>query len=280
MEKPTSPMQAPPNIHQRLNAVMKEVSYVKKDARITAGTGSYKAVSHNNVTAITRNEFIDAGINIIVANSDTTTHFLPREKDGQPLHPVVFIEGKFVVRFVNVDNPEDFVDEVVPAHAEDYGDKGAGKITSYAVKTAIIKILQLESGESDESRIQPDEVEEKKTIEPPTSKSGKSQSDKAMDQPHHGHKSDDQEWKDPATPAKAADVSHLDDRAVVEKCSAGTAKMIKSYVDLKGAEALKHVKQAMVNLNIDKFSDMPKAEAKMLLDHLKSMPDNDAVGNV
>jgi hypothetical protein len=123
-------------------------------------------------------------------------------------------------------------------------------------------------------------VEEKKTIEPPTSKSGKSQSDKAMDKPHHGHKSDDQEWKDPATPAKAADVSHLDDRAAVEKCSAGTAKMIKSYVDLKGAEALKHVKQAMVNLNIDKFSDMPKAEAKMLLDHLKSMPDNDAVGNV
>lgn len=251
-----------PNIFQRLNAVMLAVNYVKKDKRVEGAGGGYKAVTHNMVTAITRNEFVDHGIVIVPEEISSCT--VETGRKTQAGNPIIRFEGKYAVHFVNMDDPQDQTTVTFTAHADDFGDKAPGKAHSYAVKYAVMKVLQLESGEDDESRVQDTPVEEKKTIEPPTSKSGKSQSDKAMDQPHHGHA------PEPETATKAD----------VEKCSAGTAKMIKSYVDLKGAEALKHVKQAMVNLNIDKFSDMPKAEAKMLLDHLKSMPDNDAVGNV
>jgi len=54
---------------------------------------------------------------------------------------------------VNVDEPTDVVVVPVAAHAEDMGDKAPGKALSYATKYSILKILLLESGESDESRI-------------------------------------------------------------------------------------------------------------------------------
>jgi hypothetical protein len=41
---------------------------------------------------------------------------------------------------------------IVSAHANDQGDKAPGKALSYAVKSAILKVLMIETGESDESR--------------------------------------------------------------------------------------------------------------------------------
>jgi hypothetical protein len=253
-----------PNIFQRLNAVMLAVNYVKKDKRVEGAGGGYKAVTHNMVTAITRNEFVDHGIVIVPEEISSCT--VETGRKTQAGNPIIRFEGKYAVHFVNMDDPQDQTTVTFTAHADDFGDKAPGKAHSYAVKYAVMKVLQLESGEDDESRVQDTPpVDEKKTIEPPTSKSGKSREEQL--------KAADEAVAKSREPVPA-------DAVAVEKCSAGTAKMIKSYVDLKGAEALKHVKQAMVNLNIDKFSDMPKAEAKMLLDHLKSMPDNDAVGNV
>jgi ERF superfamily len=249
-----------PNIFQRLNAVMKEVNYVKKDKRVDGAGGGYKAVTHNMVTAITRNEFVDHGIVIVPEEVSSCTVETGRKTAAG--NPIIRFEGRYAVHFVNMDDPTDRTTVTFTAHADDFGDKAPGKAHSYAVKYAVMKVLQLESGEDDESRVQDaapvGEQEEKKTIKSPEKKSDKSQP--AANEP------------DAATPASGkGDMPQ--ERADAEKCSAGTAKMIKSYVELKGPKALAHVKQALVNLNIDKFSDMPKAEAKLLLDHLKTMPD-------
>ena len=253
------------NIYQRIAAVMREIPYVKKDDLIgkEGSSWSYMAVTHDLITAMVRPLFLKYGIGIEVRQTAGTTT-LTGTLTGKGT-PIIRFEGAYEVDFVNIDVPTDRICNSIVAHANDEGDKAPGKCVSYAIKTVLLKGLQIETGESDESRIPENGAgapEEKKTIESPTSKSGKSQAS-----------------KDSATPASGKG-DPPQERADVEKCSAGTAKMIKSYVDLKGPEALKHVKQALVNLNIDKFSDMPKAEAKMLLDHLKSMPDNDAVGNV
>jgi len=51
------------NIYQRINAVMKVVEYVQKDASVSAGAGgTYKAVSHDMVIAVLRKEMVKAGI--------------------------------------------------------------------------------------------------------------------------------------------------------------------------------------------------------------------------
>ena len=50
------------NIYQRINAVMKVVEYVQKDATVSTGGGSYKAVSHDMVLAVLRKEMVSHGI--------------------------------------------------------------------------------------------------------------------------------------------------------------------------------------------------------------------------
>ena len=54
------------NIYQRINAVMKDVEYVQKDAAITGGGVNYKAVTHDMVTAVVRKSMVEHGIVIEV----------------------------------------------------------------------------------------------------------------------------------------------------------------------------------------------------------------------
>jgi hypothetical protein len=136
------------NIYQRINDVMKEVSYVQKDATVTGG-GSYKAVTHDMVTAVVRPAFVKHGIVVRVEQLRSEMLVTRNPKEEQKMH---LYSGDYAVHFVNVDNPEDVATETVNAHANDSGDKAPGKAMSYAVKYAILKLLSLETGENDESR--------------------------------------------------------------------------------------------------------------------------------
>ena len=51
------------------------------------------------------------------------------------------------VRFVNIDEPQDFFDVQSFGYGVDGQDKGPGKAMSYAVKYALLKALGLETGE-------------------------------------------------------------------------------------------------------------------------------------
>ena len=141
-------MSSDKNIYQRINAVMKEVSYVQKDATVTGG-GSYKAVTHDMVTAVVRPFFVKHGIVIRVEQLKSEMLVTRDPKADIKMH---LYSGDYAVHFVNVDNPADVATETVNAHANDSGDKAPGKAMSYAVKYAILKLLSLETGENDESR--------------------------------------------------------------------------------------------------------------------------------
>ena len=51
-----------------------------------------------------------------------------------------------------MDEASDCFELRVAGHANDSGDKAAGKAQSYAVKTALLKVFALETGVDDESR--------------------------------------------------------------------------------------------------------------------------------
>lgn len=138
------------NIYQKLNEVKKAVAYIKKDARVE----TYMGITHDKVTAETRKAFIDNGVliypsetsNVVIAHSET--------KGGKP---IIRFEGCYAVQFVNAEDPQDRAIIHVTAHALDHGDKAPGKAMSYATKVAILKMLQLETGEDDESRVSVEE---------------------------------------------------------------------------------------------------------------------------
>lgn len=136
------------NIYQRLNEVRKKVAYVQKDSTITVG-GSYMAVSHDQVTAATRNELIAHGILTVPRLVSSEVKSAGQTSRGTE---IIRYEATFDVAFVNIEMPSDSVIMPVEAHANDTGDKAPGKALSYAVKYAILKILNLETGEDDEGR--------------------------------------------------------------------------------------------------------------------------------
>ncbi len=136
------------NIYQRINAVMKEVEYIKKDATITGG-GTYQAVTHDNVTAVLRPYLVANGIVVRVEQLQSSVLQMRDKPAGIAM---LLYSGDYAVHFVNIDNPEDFMTVFFNAHANDTGDKAPGKCASYAVKMAQLKTFSLETGESDEGR--------------------------------------------------------------------------------------------------------------------------------
>jgi hypothetical protein len=122
---------------------MKKVSYVKKDTQVQ----NYKAVSHDQVVSIVRPFFIEFGI--VVHVEQFGSEILVDKDQHNKMH---LYAGDYLVNFVNAEDPEDKIIIRINAHAADNGDKAPGKCVSYATKTALLKILLLETGENDESR--------------------------------------------------------------------------------------------------------------------------------
>lgn len=134
------------NIYQRLDFVRQAVDYVKKDAQ----NKGYKAVSHDAVTSEVRPFLIKYGVIIVprqlrgkVKDSGTTT------ASGIP---IIRYEARYEIDFISIHHPEEMVTIPIETHALDYGDKAPGKAISYATKYAILKVLSIETGESDEAR--------------------------------------------------------------------------------------------------------------------------------
>lgn len=130
------------NIYQRINKVMSEVKYAQKDANIQG----YKAVTHDQIVATARHAFVKHGI--VITPSQIHGDFA-EAVEGSKMR---LYTGGYVISFVNMDDPKDKISVTIEAHALDNGDKAPGKCLTYATKSAVIKVLWLETGENDESR--------------------------------------------------------------------------------------------------------------------------------
>jgi hypothetical protein len=143
------------NLYQRINEVRKAISYVKKDKSVSTGAGSYKAVTHDQVTGMVRQHMVEFGIvsyPILVESAS-----LPKEVNTQMEIAKQFrYEATYDFVFVNIDEPSEAITIRIQAHAMDNADKAPGKALSYAKKYAILKLFEIETGEDEESRYQDD----------------------------------------------------------------------------------------------------------------------------
>ena len=136
------------NIYQRINEVRKLVDFVKKDKRV--GEGGYLAVTHDAVTALTRQHFISQGV-VIVPSLVSSATVLTGTATAKGI-PFIRYEARYRFDVVNADAPEDRFQVEIESHAMDQGDKAPGKALSYAKKYVVLKLLEIESGEEEEER--------------------------------------------------------------------------------------------------------------------------------
>lgn len=147
------------NVYQRIAAIMGELSYLQKDKKVEG----YMAITHDQVTALTRPLFLKHGVLVCPRQlSGATVATGKATKSGTP---IIRYEGKYEVDFVNIEAPDDKMIVPIEAHAEDHGDKAPGKCVSYATKTAILKRLQLETGEGDEGRVRREPEDESEGLD-------------------------------------------------------------------------------------------------------------------
>lgn len=119
------------NVHQRLAAAMRVVTYIQKEKKQGM---NYTIVSHDAVTAKVRPALLEVGIVYYPVRCEHT-------------HNGNRAECSVTVRFVNIDEPTDFFDVPTFGYGIDPQDKGPGKAMSYAVKYALLKAMGLETGD-------------------------------------------------------------------------------------------------------------------------------------
>jgi len=137
------------NIYQRINEIRKKVTYIQK---VTA-VQTYKAVTHDQVTAALRASMVEQNILILPHLISTKSLDAGATSKGTVQ---VRVEAEYSFSFINGDEPADGFQVSVSAHAIDTGDKAAGKALSYAMKMVLLKVFTIETGESDESRFAED----------------------------------------------------------------------------------------------------------------------------
>ena len=137
---------------ERILWVRDRVTRLGKDSTVSAGQGSYKAISHDKVTAFIRPKLVQAGIFVsltCVAASDVETGAVTAKG-----RKIVQHRACYEVTFCCATDPKDNLVISQWAYADDYGDKAPGKATSYAFKYALLKMFMIETGEEDAERVE------------------------------------------------------------------------------------------------------------------------------
>ena len=127
------------NIHQRINAVMADVSYIYKGKEVMTASGKvmYTVVGHDDVTKKIHPLLVKHGINII-------PECVAMTQEGNR------VRADMEFTWVNIDNPEDCIVKKWSAFGMDsQHDKAIGKAYSYAQRLMTLKTLHIQSGDED-----------------------------------------------------------------------------------------------------------------------------------
>lgn len=145
------------NLLQRINEVRKAIKYIQKDKTVSTGQGGgYKAVTHDQVTAMCRAAMIEHGVVCYPYMIESAMNLPMVDVDGKQAKQSRY-DATYDFTFCNVDDPQDKIVIRIQSHAMDNADKAPGKALSYAKKYALLKLFEIETGEDEESRYQKDE---------------------------------------------------------------------------------------------------------------------------
>lgn len=140
------------NIYQKMSAVTSELQTVAKNLIVQqTKTSYYRAVSERDVLDAVKPLEAKYGIYSYPSSRDILeSNMLESESEyqGKVVKKTTFMTRiKTVYRFVNIDNPEEFVETITFAEGIDSQDKGSGKAMTYADKYALMKVYKISTGD-------------------------------------------------------------------------------------------------------------------------------------
>ena len=140
------------NIYQRMLAATSEINRVAKNLKVDISKSqSYKAVAESDVLEAVKPIEEKYGIysypfsRTIIKDETYTTQ---STYDGRTTEKnTFFLRVETIYRFVNTDNPEEYVDITTYGDGVDTQDKAPGKAMTYGDKYALLKAYKIQTGD-------------------------------------------------------------------------------------------------------------------------------------
>jgi hypothetical protein len=136
------------NIYQKMSAIAQEIKTVGKNLKVDTGNGgSYKAVSEKDILEAVKEQEYKHGVFSYPYNRKIVESELQVIEKSTYKTNRFYLRLEIVYRFVNIENPTEFIDIVSYGDGLDNGDKATGKAMTYADKYALMKAYKIETGE-------------------------------------------------------------------------------------------------------------------------------------
>lgn len=158
------------NIFQRMALITAELQTVAKNLTVGTGNAKYKAVGERDVLDAVKPLEAKHGVySYPVSRTVIESNLLESEStyNGQTTKKTTFMTRiETVYRFVNIDNPEDYIETVTFAEGIDAQDKGSGKAMTYGDKYALMKAYKISTGDDPDQDPSTEENYQKKGNKP------------------------------------------------------------------------------------------------------------------
>lgn len=156
------------NIYEKMSLITDEIGVIEKGLKVQINkSSSYKAVSERDVLDAvkpiekkyrvysypSKRDLIDRDTLVKTTDYGTTN--------------TLFMRIETTYRFVNIDNPNEFVETIVYGDGLDTGDKAPGKAMTYADKYALMKAYKLSTGDDPDKEASPEKGYSKAEKEEP-----------------------------------------------------------------------------------------------------------------
>ena len=157
------------NIYKKMSAITAELTAVAKNLNVGIGKAAYKAVGEADVLAAVKPLEEKHGVysypysrKIVEADLVTTTS----EYQGKVTEKTNrYLRIETVYRFVNIDNPDEYIDITTYGDGIDPQDKAVGKAMTYTDKYALLKAYKIITGEDpDQFKSEEGKTEKKLTF--------------------------------------------------------------------------------------------------------------------
>lgn len=145
-------METSKNIFQRLSAITLELSTVAKNLDVGTGKSQYKAVGEADVLRAVKPLEAKHGVysypcsRQIIESGTIENETMDYQTKEKIVRKSLFERIETIYRFVNVDNPTEYIDITTYGDGIDTQDKSVGKAMTYGDKYALMKAYKIITG--------------------------------------------------------------------------------------------------------------------------------------
>lgn len=156
------------NIFQKMAAITAELQTVAKNLTVGTGKNTYKAVSERDILDAVKPIEEKFGVYSYPCDREILESNLLESESEYGKKTTFMTRIKTTYRFVNTDNPQDYIETITFAEGIDTQDKGSGKAMTYADKYALMKGYKISTGDDPDQEASKETKYTTKKYTPPT----------------------------------------------------------------------------------------------------------------